>query len=429
MLGGNPAEGDLAGLLGSLRSGGWLTGERLRVWPLAMLAISVFAIVYVIATSKGLNDYQGRPLGSDFSNVYAAGSLAREGHPEAAYDWPTHHAREKAIFGEQTPFYGWHYPPFFLFVAQTLATMPYQVAVLVWQGVTLALYLFAMRAILMSRLPGQAEATNWQWILFALAFPAVLVNLGHGQNGFLSAALIGGALVMLDRQPIAAGILFGLMAYKPQFGFMIPLALIAGGRWRAFASATLTVIALVAVTTLAFGPDVWKAFFDSMHLSRTIVLEQGDTGWHKIQSVFSWVRSWGGGVPLAYAVHGALALAVAAGLCWLWRSEAAYPLKAAALAIGTVLGTPYSLDYDLMMLAPAIAYLAAHGISRGFGPWEKSAMAVLWLMPLFTRSLAEYALIPIGVWSMLFVFALVLCRAASEMNLAPFHGLTATKQA
>ena len=44
--------------------------------------------------------------------------------------------------------------------------------------------------------------------MLALACPAVLINVGHGQNGFLTAALLGGALVLLDRRPIVAGILF-----------------------------------------------------------------------------------------------------------------------------------------------------------------------------------------------------------------------------
>ena len=53
------------------------------------------------------------------------------------------------------------------------------------------------------------------WLQLALAFPAVLVNIGHGQNGLLTAPLIGGALAVLDRRPIVAGILIGLLAYKP----------------------------------------------------------------------------------------------------------------------------------------------------------------------------------------------------------------------
>ena len=89
------------------------------------------------------------------------------------------------------------------------------------------------------------------------------------------------------------------------------------------------------------------------------MLEEGRTGWYKIQSVFSWVRMWGGGIDLAYAAQTAVTLAVAASLAWLWRGKAAFPLKAAGLLIGTLLATPYSLDYDLMLLAPAIAFLAA----------------------------------------------------------------------
>src|SRR6185312_58225 len=95
--------------------------------------------------------YHGRPLGTDFSNVYTAGRMVLEGQPAAAFDPRLEHAREQQIFGEKTPFYGWHYPPFFLAVAAALAPMPYQLALLVWQGVTLALYLLAIRAIVASR--------------------------------------------------------------------------------------------------------------------------------------------------------------------------------------------------------------------------------------------------------------------------------------
>src|SRR4029077_20364009 len=84
---------------------------------------------------------------------------------------------------------------------------------------------------------GDKQGADPLWLLLALAFPAVLINVGHGHNGFLTAALLGGGLVVLDRRPLPAGILFGLMAYKPQFGLMIPIALAAGGYWRSFAAA------------------------------------------------------------------------------------------------------------------------------------------------------------------------------------------------
>ena len=105
------------------------------------------------------------------------------------------------------------------------------------------------------------------------------------------------------------------------------------------------------------------------------MLEQGGTGWHKIQGVFSWVRMWGGSVPLAYAMQGAAMAILAVVLAWLWRSDASYRLKAAALPLVAILASPYSLDYDFVVLASAIAFLAVEGADRGFHAWEKTALA------------------------------------------------------
>lgn len=117
---------------GSLRSGDWLTGQRMRLWALAVLAASAIGLGYLIVTADGLNDFRGEPVGTDFSNVYAAGTYVLEGKAPLAFDWPAQHARERQIFGDKTPFFGWHYPPYFLFVAGTLATMPYLAALAVW---------------------------------------------------------------------------------------------------------------------------------------------------------------------------------------------------------------------------------------------------------------------------------------------------------
>ena len=108
----------------------------------------------------------------------------------------------------------------------------------------------------------------------------------------------------LPRRPILSGILFGLLAYKPQFGLLIPVALLVAGQWRAMIAAGLTVIALTAAATLAFGTDIWWAFAASTETSRKLLLEQGDVGFEKLQSVFAAIRLWGGGVPLAYACAG-----------------------------------------------------------------------------------------------------------------------------
>ena len=296
----------------------------------AVLIASAAGFLYLVVTATGGVDLQGRPIGTDFSNVYAAGTYVLEGNFQAPFDSVQQFAREQAIFGEATQFYGWHYPPYFLFVAAALAWMPYGLALFVWQAITLGLYLLAIRAILKAFAPqgGATASADPLWLVLALAFPAVLINVGHGHNGFLTAALLGGGLVILDRRPLIAGILFGLMAYKPQFGLMIPIALAAGGYWRSFAAAAATAVLLTLVTTLVFGVQVWHAFLVGAEFTRTVVLEQGDTGWHKIQSIFSWARMWGAPVPLAYAIQGTATLVLAMASAWLWHGKAPYPLKA-----------------------------------------------------------------------------------------------------
>jgi hypothetical protein len=385
-----------------LRSGRWLTPARARAYSLILLGFTAIAVIGWIAASDGLVDRNGKPLGTDFSNVYAAGTLTWQGRPAEAYEPALQHAAENAVFGgREMPFYGWHYPPFFFAVAVLVAAFPYAWGLAIWLAASLAVYLAVIRAIL-----PQPET-----LLTAAAFPAVFVNIGHGQNGFLTAALLGGALHLLDRRPWLSGVLIGCLAYKPQFGVLIPVALVAGGYWRSIGGAAATVAVLVAISFVTLGSGVWHAFADSTHFTQTVVLEQGNTGWEKIQSVFSATRMWGASVPLAYGVQFALALTLAASLAWLWRSDAAFELKAAALATGSLLATPYVLDYDLVVLAVAIAFFARHGLARGFRDYEISLLAAAWIVPLLSRGIAGVTGIPLGLLVLLALHCCILRRA------------------
>ena len=388
-----------------LRTGEWLTVARMRAYSLILLGLSVLVFAGWIAVSDGLIDRNGQPIGTDFSNVYAAGTLTWQGRSADAYEPALQHAAEKVVFdGREVPFYGWHYPPFFFAIAFLVAAVPYAWGLAIWLGASFAAYLAAIRAILPRR----------ETLLVAAAFPAVFVNVGHGHNGFLTAALLGGALHWLDRRPWLAGVLIGLLAYKPQFGILIPIALVAGGRWRTIGAATATVAALVAISFALLGSGIWHAFANSMNFTQTVVLEQGGTGWQKIQSIFSAVRAWGASVPIAYAAQATLFAALAATLAWLWHSDAAFELKAAALALGSLLATPYVLDYDLVVLAVAIAFFARHGLRHGFRDFEISLLAAAWIVPLLSRSVAGATVIPLGLLVELTLYAFVLRRAALD---------------
>src|ERR1700682_947723 len=184
-----------------VQSGRWLTAARIRGYSLILLAFCVIAAAGWSASSDRLIDRNGKPLGTDFSSFYAAGSLVLDGRASDVYDMATHYAREQQMFGAATPYYGWLYPPIFLLVATPLALMPYPLALAAWQGGTFAFYLAVIAAIL-RRLRQDGGAIAHIWLPVAAAFPAVFINLGHGQNGFLTAGLLGAALAALPQLPI-----------------------------------------------------------------------------------------------------------------------------------------------------------------------------------------------------------------------------------
>ncbi|MBA2400160.1 MAG: DUF2029 domain-containing protein, partial [Bradyrhizobium sp.] len=132
-----------------LRTGEWLTAARIRGYCLILLGL--FALVFAgwIAASDRLLDRNGRPIGTDFANVYAAGALTWQGRAADAYSPKLQHAAEKALFdGRKVPFYGWHYPPFFFAIAALVAAFPYAWGLAIWLVASLAAYLAVMRAIL-----------------------------------------------------------------------------------------------------------------------------------------------------------------------------------------------------------------------------------------------------------------------------------------
>ena len=404
------------GIRHSLRSGAWLTPARGRAYSLILLAVCGLAIAGWIAASRHLIDRNGKPIGSDFSSFYAAGTLARAGRAADAYAPGRQHAREQRMFGADTPFYSWPYPPVFFFVAAPLAAMPYPLALAVWQGATLALYLLVIAIILRAARRRQRIVAD-NWLLVATAFPAVFINLGHGQNGFLTAALLGAALLNLPRRPILAGILIGLLCYKPQFALVFPVALLAAGQWRAIAAAGATAIALAAASYLIFGADAWAAFIASTELSRKLLLEQGSVGFEKLQSVFAAIRLWGGGISLAYAAQGAVSGLVICCTAWIWSTSNKHELNSALLVAATTLASPHLLDYDLMLLAAALAFLASVIVNEGLREYELSLTAFVWIAPLFTRTVAGLAGVPLGLIATLALFGLIMHRSLRERPL------------
>lgn len=352
-------------------------------------------------------DSIGEP--SDFIAVWAAGHLANAGHPAAVYDWGTHRLAEEAAIGHSfVGYYGFHYPPTFLLVAVVLSLMPYGVAYSVWAVGTFPIYLIAIRSIIGDRIG----------YLLAAAFPAVLANFTVGQNGFVTAGLIGGTLTLMESRPIAAGVLLGLLTYKPHLGLLFPIALIAGRHWRVFATAAIVALLMAAASWLAFGSDTWQGFAGNIGHASQAFLSEGSADWRKLQSVFGLTRSLGGSESLAWSLQAVLALAAAAAVAALWRSAAnrtyPYEIKAAALGTGLLLATPYLYTYDLVAMAVPLAFLFHLGRTRGFLPNELIGIGVACLLVLIFPVVDA----PTGFAALLIVAGLITRHALTSETIA-----------
>ncbi|MDO9561187.1 MAG: glycosyltransferase family 87 protein, partial [Bradyrhizobium sp.] len=245
-------------------------------FALAVINLSFFPAAYL--AHWWIYDSSGLGIPTDFVNVWAAGRLALDGHPAHAWDWHIQKQVEVALLGQDfTGYFAWHYPPPFLFVASLLAHFPYAVAFIGWALVSLVPYLAMMRAIV-----GHPFG-----LLLAVAVPMAFNNVLVGQNGFLTAALIGGTLYLMPVRPILSGICLGLLSYKPQYGLLFPLVLIAASQWTVFFTAATVTLAMALASWLAFGTESWQAFFQWMPMFSQAFLTEGKAPWWKMQSLFA----------------------------------------------------------------------------------------------------------------------------------------------
>jgi alpha-1,2-mannosyltransferase len=380
-----------ASLGAGLRLAARLRGDIERLGPLRFAAL--FAVLLVSAgwlagglgTSwwyhpPGLVNAGGSAIGRDFVAPWSASALALAGHPAAAYDQVAFRAAETETIGVPVPFIAWFYLPSFLLLALPLALLPYLAALALWLGAPL----LALARLLCRFLPHPLAP------IAALIFPATAQCLISGQNGILSAALLAGGLLGLATRPVLAGLLFGLLSYKPQLAAAVFAALLFGRHWRALAAALATALALAAASLAAFGWESWRIGLATLGTARE-ALETGQIAWDRLVTVFGAARLAGAGITAAYALQSLTALAALAMLWWVWRRPAPLALRGSALALAIPLTTPYAFDYDLVLLLLPLAWLLREGMASGFRRGEAALLVLVWLCPVAGWLLAHWS--------------------------------------
>lgn len=365
----------------------WLNAARVRRIALifGVLALAAISADAWLHTRAGVTDAGGVQLGRDFINYWAGAHLAATEHAAHVYDIDGFLRFQRAHTAANAQFKWYSYPPVTLLLTLPLALMDFITAFAFWLVAGVLAY-----ALLLARTLG------WRWgLLAAFATPASFINAISGQNGQFSALLLGGGILFLDSRPWLAGVLIGLLSYKPHLAILVPFALVAGGYWRSFAAAAVTVAVLIITSLFLFGPQTWLAFLHNAPLN-ALLMEHGTNFWHRMPTVFAAARLEGLNITAAYVIQSISAIVACVVTIWAWRSDAALERKGAVLILATFLATPYAWDYDLVVLTLAVAWLTAGAVRRGFQPWEKIAMAATIACPLILSPVGTATHIQIG---------------------------------
>lgn len=388
----------------------WLDEDRARAWLRVLVATSWGFAAVVLFMSRGGLDPTGRQIGADFISFWSAARLVVTGAgPASPYDSQVLGALQTATFhGADVGYTPFPYPPMFLLICLPFGMLPYFGGLLAWLATTGAAYVVVLRRWL-----GEARGS----LLLVLGFPGVLINAAHGQNAFLTTALFGGGAFLLQKRPGWAGACFGVLIFKPHLGLLIPVALIAAKSWRAVASAAVTALAMVAVTTAVFGVAPWRGFLGASGLM-TAVLTEGLLHPGKIQSVFAGLKLLGAPNGVACVGQAAISLAAAAGLFAFGRRVGPGPALGAALIAATLVTTPYLLSYDLVLAAVPMAWMLTRARETGFAPYEKLVLFAAFILPLICLALTVRLGVPIAPVVLGALYLSILRRGWASVPLA-----------
>jgi hypothetical protein len=344
-----------------------------------MIALLLHHEVASAATASWPFLANGHPSCIDFGWMWLSGKFAISGDTGRIFEFAAWSSAQAAFYGPAVedggvlsagcPYFNrFYYPPTFLFFTYPLGYLSYVSALVLWLTASFALYQTAIYSII---------PRGTALIVAASPVFVIQVNVLMGHNGFLSAGLIGLSLVLMERRQWLSGICLGLLTYKPHFGLLFPVALLASRNWRVIGSTALTTIIMAVVAMIFFGFGGWVQFIESL-TDRTSSL--GVAAGHKldVQSVFGLLDWIGAGASFSWSAQVIVSVIVAFGIWVIWSKPISYNLKAAALSAGLLLVSPYLMPYDLLILSIAAAFLIKEGLSRGFLPGERTAIFICW---------------------------------------------------
>jgi hypothetical protein len=382
----------------------WQPGERKTIYLCALL-LGACGFVLLAYMAKMWGDYRDHlsagslPPFGDFLAIWSYAKIAGLHPATELYDFATLHARQVAVGmipGANNPF---PYPPTFILLLWPLGLLPYLVAWMAWMGGTFALFVWAVAGTCSRRMV---------CVVGAVVAPVSVIALDSGQSGFLAAALMIGGIRLARSRPVVAGVLIGLLSYKPQLGFLVPIALGCAGLWGAFGVACLTVAGLAAAATVAFGWGVWPAWV-AMLPAYAEMFDRSKVQLQFMPTVVANLRLLGCPPGVAHGVQAVAGVVVVMFVARCFRRDPGR-LAAAALLVGTFLATPHAFIYDMPMVMAAVALFIEDRLatSRVFDLGEVVVLA--WVVMFPVLMVAAGVAVPLSVLPLALFFGLIVRR-------------------
>jgi alpha-1,2-mannosyltransferase len=386
----------------------WLNRARLRLYCATLMFLLVTFEFCIARFNWRLH---GEPSGLDFATFWAASRLTLAGTPLKAYSWE---AIARTVL-QSSPLAHhpgpWFYPPNFLLLVKPLGLLPFPAAYAVFALVTATVFILLLR---------KAVPLSGAWLPI-LAFPGLWLNLAQGQNACLTASLALGALLLLEKRPVLAGICIGMLSIKPHLAVLFPVVLACAGMWTAFFAAAVSAALLTAASVAVFGTAIVPVFLHGLSAANGLVAA-GALPWPQMASPFASLRMLHVGITPAYVAHACAAIIATLAVIWVWRKSRELAVRAMALVAGTFMLSPYIYNYDAAWLAIPIALFTVQASRRGWLRWEREILCVAWLYPAL-GDIAGYSL-HAGIGPLLFASLMLVAvrRTRLQAGTAPAKG-------
>jgi hypothetical protein len=365
--------------------------QRVTIWCSICAGFGLYSWLVFFTTFRhpGTIGINYNTVGTDWMVYYLGARDFLGGEVSRVFDPMNFTEQVKTVFAPYLSgvlgFLPWLYPPHYLLYLLPFSGLSFHASYAVFLLVTFAGLIFAVLSY--------SPFSRTKRILLAslLLEPATSITVVLGQNAFMTTGLMVSGLRLVETRPVIAGILFGLMSYKPQLCLMFPLALLASRRWTVLLAAAVTICIVVGASIGLIGVGPWRQW-----IGLATAPPAGFVGNFMATNLYSGVSTFSDclilGLPRTAASIIQLCQLTVAAACVVRTFARSTPLiqRLGVLLPATLLATPYLALYDLLPLAIAATWLAKQSSEEPRPDLLRFMIGIAgWIIPLLNPPLAD----------------------------------------